>query len=227
MGNTKSYGQYCPIAITAEIICQRWTVLVLRAFFLGATRFSEIQKSAPLMSSALLTQRLRELETAGIIRKQKMSGSNSYQLTPSGEALFPILDQMGSWSQTWLRREITNEENLDPDVLMWELRRANLDCEDISRRRRVAHFMLTGTTPTKRNYWLVFEPEDTDICTKDPGHEVDIWISAHIKTLVEIWLGHRTIAKAVDDDLLILEGNQSEINHFHNWFSLSHFASKA
>ncbi len=226
MGKKKGYGQYCPISIASEVIAERWTPLVLRGFFCGATRFSEIQKSVPRMSSALLSTRLRELESANIIEQtpSRRARGKEYRLTEAGRELFPILDHMGTWAQKWLRREITRDENLDPDVLMWELRQISLLAGPGVKKRRVARFLLDGVAMKKRSYWLVFEPEDTEVCVRDPGYEVDLWITAHIRTLIEIWLGHRTILDARRDESLRLEGPRAEVEAFADWFALSHFA---
>jgi len=225
MPEKKGYRQYCPISVAAEVVAERWTPLVLRGFFCGATRFNEIQKSVPRMSSALLSNRLKELEYANIIEQVPSTGrGKEYRLTEAGQELFPVLDYMGTWAQKWLRREITSEENLDPDVLMWELRQLSLSSDQKVKERRVVRFLLAGVPVEKRSYWLVFEPEGTDICIRDPGHEVDLWVTAPMRTLVEIWLGHKSIAAARRDESLLLEGNRAEIKAFSDWFSLSHFA---
>lgn len=226
MPEKTGYRQYCPISVAAEVVAERWTPLVLRGLFCGATRFNEIQKSVPRMSSALLSRRLKELEYANIIEQVPSAHARGkeYRLTDAGQELFPVLDHMGTWAQKWLRREITSDENLDPDVLMWELRQVSLLAEAKVERRRVVQFLLSGAPVEKRSYWLVFEPEDTDICVRDPGHDVDLWVTAHIRTLIEIWLGHKTIAAARRDESLRLEGDRGEIKAFTDWFSLSHFA---
>lgn len=226
MPKKKGYGQYCPISVASEVIAERWTPLVLRGFFCGASRFSEIQKSVPRMSSALLSVRLRELESANIIEQvpSERARGKEYRLTEAGRELFTVLDHMGMWAQKWLRREITRDENLDPDVLMWELRQISLMADQRMEKRRVAQFHLSGVPIEKRAYWIIFEPEDTDVCIRDPGYEVDLWITAHIRTLVEIWLGHRTILEARRDESLRLDGSRREIEAFADWFSLSHFA---
>jgi len=226
MPETKGYGQYCPIAVAAEVLAERWTPLVLRGLFCGATRFNDIQASVPRMSSALLSRRLKELECANIIeRTPTASGRGSeYRLTPAGQELFPVLDRMGVWAQKWLRREITSAENLDPDILMWELRRTGLDADHRVDKRRVVRFHLDGVPVAKRFYWLVFEPEDVDICVRDPGYDVDLWVSSNVRTLVEVWLGHRPMSSALGDESLRLDGPRSEIDAFRKWFVLSHFA---
>ena len=227
MKNKQKYNQFCPVALTSELICNRWTTLILRAFFCGATSYSDIQNGAPLMSSAILSQRLKELEHANIIETIPANANQrkQYKLTAAGQALFPIIEQMGLWAQNWLRREITLEENMNPDVLFWELRQLNIARGIQITGRRVVEFRVSGVPSSKQRYWLVFEPTDIEICIKDPGHEVDLWVSSSIKTLVEIWLGHIPLGQACENGSLQLDGPRSEIEAFSKWYVLSHFAS--
>jgi len=232
-GSLKGYGQFCPIAVAAEVVAERWTPLVLRGLFCGARRFNEIQDSVPRMSSALLSRRLKELERANIIvRRPDGDGRGAtYRLTAAGEELFPVLDRMGCWAQKWLRREITRDENLDPDVLMWELRQTILQRGGPLARRRVVHFQLAGVPAARRLYWLVFEPQegrlhDVDICVQDPGHAVDLWVEASLRTLVEIWIGHLPLKTALEEEKLQLDGPPVECAAFREWYGLSHFAAE-
>ena len=80
--------------------------------------------------------------------------------------MWPVLDRMGAWAQTWLRREITKAENLDPDILMWEFRQLNPMLEETSSERRVVKFHLHGVPVANRFYWLVLEPEENEICIR-------------------------------------------------------------
>src|SRR5438094_7629070 len=103
------YGQFCPIAQAAEVLTERWTPLVIREIALtGSRRFNDIQRGVPLMSSSLLSKRLRELERAGIIeRRQRLDSKGSeYHLTAAGEELGQLFAQIGIWSERWLRRRI-------------------------------------------------------------------------------------------------------------------------
>lgn len=226
MTSERGYGQYCPIAVAAEILAERWTPLVLRALLCGATRYSEIRESVPRMSTALLSRRLRTLEDAGILSRTPDTSApgHDYRLTGAGRALLPVLEAMGYWSQHWLRREITRDANLDPDILMWELRRAARAGAVATGPRRVVQFGLDGVDPARRRYWLVFEPGDIDICARDPGFAIDLWVTAHMRSLVEVWLGHRGLDAAVEEGAIRLDGNAAERAAFRDWFVLSRFA---
>ena len=86
------YSQFCPVSMATEILCSRWTPLVIREFLCGSTRFNDIRRGLPRMSPALLSKRLSELEAAGVIVSIRgTSGSKEYQLTNAGEELVPLL----------------------------------------------------------------------------------------------------------------------------------------
>ena len=90
-----SYGQFCPVAMAAEILCTRWTVIVLRELIAGSTRFNDLRRGVPRMSPALLSQRLKQLEQASVISRSKVRGEPSvyeYQLTRSGRDLQPFTE---------------------------------------------------------------------------------------------------------------------------------------
>ncbi len=95
-----SYGQFCPVAMAAEIICSRWTALVLREMLCGSTRFNDLRRGVPRMSPTLLSKRLKELEEAGVIevRKTGRSGVSEYKLTRAGEDLRDIIMSLGVWA---------------------------------------------------------------------------------------------------------------------------------
>ena len=81
----KSYGQFCPVAKAAELFCERWTPLIVRDLAAGASRFSELQRGVPLMSPALLSRRLKQLEAEGVVERRRSSSGKTwtYHLTAS------------------------------------------------------------------------------------------------------------------------------------------------
>src|SRR5436853_1769537 len=104
-----SYKQFCPVAMAAEILCTRWTVLLLRELMAGSTRFNDLRKGVPRMSPALLSKRLKELEQAGIVerRSDPGSGSRDYHLTQAGRDLRPVVESLGVWGQRWLETRVS------------------------------------------------------------------------------------------------------------------------
>lgn len=225
MAEKPGYGQFCPIALAAEILAERWMPLVIRELLCGSVRFNDLQRGVPRMSSALLAQRLKQLQFAGIVeRRRGGGGAFEYHLTPAGQELFPVVEKMGLWAQRWLRHDLVDTANLDPDLLMWDIRR-NVVGKALSRDGRyVVEFRLSGVPISRRRYWLVFEGGVVDLCYRNPGFEVDLFVEASLRMLTQIWLGHVPIEQAIRDDRLRLDGSRGDRHAFRSWFALSMFA---
>lgn len=225
MDEKSGYGQFCPIALASEVLAERWTPLVIRELLCGSVRFNELQRGLPRMSSALLASRLKKLEFAGIIERRRAAGGGmEYHLTAAGRELFPVVEKMGLWAQRWLRHELVETANLDPDLLMWDIRRNVVRHVQNRARRHVTEFQLSGVPIKRRRYWLVFERGRVDLCYKDPGYDVDLFVKATLRVLTQIWLGHVTIEEAFREDKLRLEGSAADVAAFRSWFALSMFA---
>src|SRR5437016_11317522 len=100
-----SYKQFCPVAMAAEVLCTRWTIVVLREMIAGSTRFNDLRRGVPRMSPALLSQRLKELEHAGVVSRVKAQsepGIFEYHLTRAGRELQPLIEGFGIWGQRWI-----------------------------------------------------------------------------------------------------------------------------
>ena len=128
------------------------------------------------------------------------------------------------WAQKWLRREITQDINLNPDVLFWELRQSVLSDNYQVDSRRVVEFHLQGAPQDRRYYWLVFEHGDVDVCVKNPGHEVDLWVTSSLWVLVELWLGHISLSEAIGDESIRLDGDTKAVATFGTWITGSPMA---
>ncbi len=102
---TASYGQFCPVAMAAEIVCTRWTALVLRELLCGSRRFNDLRRGVPRMSPTLLSKRLKELAHAGIIEVRRGEDGFEYHLTPAGEDLRGVVMTLGFWGQRWVETE--------------------------------------------------------------------------------------------------------------------------
>jgi DNA-binding HxlR family transcriptional regulator len=100
MPTTRTYGDNCGIARALDVVGERWALLVVRELLLGPQRFSDLRTALPGASSNLLTDRLRELVTRGVIARRKLAppaASWVYELTEWGRELEPILLALGGW----------------------------------------------------------------------------------------------------------------------------------
>lgn len=219
-GVMKRYGQFCPVAQAAELLAERWTPLVIRELLSGSRRFNDIHRGVPLMSSALLSKRLKTLERFGVVERQPMpDGGHEYILTAAGEELRALTELMGVWGQRWVRRPVTTED-ADPALLMWDLRRS-INTWLLPARRVVVYFCFRDVTKGKRSWWLVLEGADPDLCLSDPGFGVDLTVSTDIITLAEVWVGDLALADAIRSRRIEIEG-QSELRRaFPGWLKLS------
>src|SRR5580693_5149596 len=100
MPTTRTYGDACGIARALDIVGERWALLVVRELLLGPQRFSDLRRALPGASSNLVTDRLRELQRSGVVRRRKLAapaGSWVYELTEWGQELEPIVLALGGW----------------------------------------------------------------------------------------------------------------------------------
>jgi DNA-binding HxlR family transcriptional regulator len=221
-----SYNQFCPVAMAAEILCTRWTLVLLRELVCGSTRFNDLRRGLPRMSPALLSKRLKDLERAGIVVRTKVPAEKDvfeYRLTEAGRELAPVVEAVGIWGHRWVQSE-ASLKNLDPNLLMWDIRR-NIDPAPMPSRRSVIQFIFGDLAPAQRNWWLVIEPgKDVDLCSVDPGFDVDLYLSTDIKTMTEVWMGYTPIARAKDEGRLTLTGDRKLETSMKTWLRLSRFA---
>ncbi|WP_306005190.1 winged helix-turn-helix transcriptional regulator [Aquicoccus porphyridii] len=223
-----SYKQFCPVAMAAEVLCTRWTVVLLRELIAGSTRFNELRRGVPRMSPALLSKRLRELERAGVIERERLSQApeiDAYRLTRAGRDLQPVIEAIGIWGQKWVETE-PSLENLDPELLMWDMRR-NLDTDPVPARRTVIEFIYPELPPAQRTWWLIVEPDRTvDLCHVDPGFDVDLYVTVDLRTMTEIWMGLKSVTRARDEGALCVVGHADLVDKMQAWLGLSPFATQ-
>ena len=97
----RSYGQYCGVAKALDVIGDRWTILIIRELLIrGACRYTDLRNGLPGIAANLLSDRIRELESAGLIRREDAPppvAATVFQLTEAGEQLYPVLDAIGRW----------------------------------------------------------------------------------------------------------------------------------
>ena len=220
-----SYKQFCPVAMAAEILCTRWTVLVLREMYAGSTRFNELRRGVPLMSPTLLSKRLKDLEDYGVIERVKTAepGVCEYRLTAAGQDLRSIVMGLGVWGQRWVKTQ-SSLKNLDPSLLMWDMRR-NINPTPMPHKRSVIQF-LYPELGGKQRYWLVLDRGAVDLCLIDPGFEVDLYVVADLRAMTAIWMGLTTVRAEVQAGHLKLTGDPNLKRSMQTWLGLSPFAKE-
>jgi len=95
----------CPVCRTAEIVCAKWTILIVRDLADGHSRFSQMERSLAGISPRTLSLRLRALEEEGVVERRTYSEVPprvEYALTEKGRALIPIIDSMRVYGKLWL-----------------------------------------------------------------------------------------------------------------------------
>jgi len=221
-----SYNQFCPVAMAAEILGARWTLLLLRELVVGSCRFNELRRGVPRMSPALLSKRLKDLEIAGLLTRHPVRGEPNtfeYQLTNAGRDLKPVIEAIGNWGQRWVDTE-TSLEKLDPNLLMWDMRR-NIDPTPMPSFRSTIQVIFTDLKKTQQNWWLIVDPgQEVDLCSVDPGFDVDLYLSTDLRTMTEIWMGYTTIERAKEQGRLVLTGSKQLAADMGSWLRLSPFA---
>ncbi|TAL34715.1 MAG: transcriptional regulator [Phenylobacterium sp.] len=211
----KGYGQFCPVAKTAEIFAQRWTPLIIRELCFGPRRFNEIHVGVPLMSRALLVQRLTELEEAGVIATQPLSQGKLYSLTPAGAEMSQLICLMSDWGQRHGQGRIAQEE-LDPTLLMWGMKR-QVDLNELPDHDVVLRFEFRGVPKAhaaRRYWWMILRSDDVEVCLKDPGRDVDVVLASDLEAFVRVWMGHRGLQDALAKGDITLSGDKARIAEF-------------
>ncbi len=110
----------CPVCRTAEVVCGKWTLLLVRDLAEGRSRFCELERSLAGISPRTLSLRLRALEELQIVERQtfgEVPPRVEYALTEKGRALLPIIDDMRAYGEHWLGEQCLERAESEPDAL--------------------------------------------------------------------------------------------------------------
>ena len=210
------------MAKAAEILCERWTLVVIRELTAGSRHFNDLRRGVPLMSPSLLSRRLKQLESAGVLRRIRDNSGVAYELTPAGVELQPLVETMARWGSRWVRRRLS-QDDLDAGLLMWDIRR-QVDASRFPARRVVVQFRFPDAPPGKRHWWLVSQAGATDLCLEDPGYEVDVSLEAPLHVLTAVWMRDISFKEAVRSHGLTMEGERKLQLRVSDWLGASSLA---
>ena len=110
----RSYGEYCSIAKALDVVGDRWTFLIIRELVIrGACRYTDLKNGLPGIATNLLSDRIRELEAAGVIWREEAPppvATTLFHLTEAGAELGPVLDAIGRWGVRYMAEPAEDDE---------------------------------------------------------------------------------------------------------------------
>ena len=188
----RSYRQYCSLAKALELVGDRWTLLIVRELLLrGALRYTDLRTGLPGIATNLLADRLRDLEAAGIVRREAAPppvATTLFHLTPRGTELAPAVLAIGRWGEEL----ITERDEQDAFCTHWLSLQAKLHLADQAPDRPpVAIELRTGDEP------LTIETVDGVVRTRPgPASEPDLVLTGPPELLVGVLTGRLSLRDA-------------------------------
>lgn len=219
------YGMICPITRACEILEPRWTIPILVGLWAGATKFNDLRREVGNISPALLSKRLKDLESMGFVERicDPSTGSVDYIRTEAAIALEPALDALAQWAQCHIEAEAalctTSVSNL-----MWGMRKV-FDEDALPRRRLVMQFRFSDPGLEYDTYWALVQPGvPVEICMSIPGFDVDLYVETNRISLLGILLGRTSVARELESGQLFLGGDPVLARTMQRWLKLGDYA---
>lgn len=218
-----NYNQFCPIAKAMEVLGEKWTLLIIRELLSGFTRFNELQRGLCQISPTVLTKRLAFLEESGLIFRKRIPGQRGYEYFPTEacQELFPVLEQIGVWGMRWTQDQITDGD-YDLSLLMLHLEHA-IEPSQLPGSETVIKFNFSDSTEYPE-WWVDVIGDRVEVCTHDPGKEVDIYFNCTVRVMCEVWMQQRSYRQAIADGVLQLVGPKALTRNVEKWLKPNVFA---
>ena len=209
-------ASHCPATKAADLLGDKWVLLILRSMYVGACRYSDFTSAMPRISSSVLSGRLKQMCEHGLIVRRGDAGQQAlYNLAPSGREAQPIVNALAAWGLKWAQRH-TSVDQLDVGGAMWDLHRS-IDVNELPDGENVIAFMLKDLEKHDR-WWIVASRTEIDLCNIDPGKSVDVYINGSLQTLLDIWMGQRDLGHVMGEEELIITGNKPLVDTVRRWF---------
>jgi DNA-binding HxlR family transcriptional regulator len=212
------------VAKAAEILGDRWTLLIVRDLLTGTCHFNALERGLPGISRGLLAERLRRLQRMGVVEKLdrgKGPRQTEYRLTRAGQELRTVIESLLTWGARWAFGQ-PEANDLDPILLLWWMR-SRVRVEQLPQQRVVVQFDFRGAV--NESYWLVLTRQDVSVCLTHPGFDLDVLVTADLAAFFRIWLGHMDFTVALQEGLVEIEAIPALAHDFPHWFAYSHAAA--
>jgi DNA-binding HxlR family transcriptional regulator/putative sterol carrier protein len=216
MSGKRTYGDMCRFAHALDIVGERWALLVVRELVLGPKRFTDLRAGLPNASPNVLSQRLRELEEAGVVQRRKLpppAASRVYELTEWGAELGPIVTQLGHWGTR--APNPPDGDFIGPDSIALAFR---------------SHFDPVRTADVQASYELRFGESDYTLAIdrgelelrKARAEDPDLVIETDPPSLGRVLGGEQEPAEALGTGAVrILEGDEQAFAELFRFFPIS------
>jgi len=211
----RSYNQYCPIARGAEIFATRWTPIIVRNLLLGCRTFGELRDGAPGIPRSVLSERLRQLEGAGIVQRREHPRGRGwlYEPTEACEELRAVCDALGGWGARWAEMA---PQHLHPYYALWAMARG-ISSVQLPERRVTTRFEFPGMPLKKRRFWLLVQRPEPEVCVKPPGFEEDLVVTTDAEWLARWVMGQSTLGGGMKARRVEVEGPQRLVRTLRAW----------
>ena len=218
------YNEACPISMAATVVCERWTLQIVREMFLGSCRYSEIQRYIPNISPSLLRNRLRFLEQKGVIVRKRSQSGNRYEyfLTPAGKSLAPLLTEMGRWGIRWANDCMTDKQNTAAGLVRDFA--GGLNIEELPSGDTVVQidFDEPGNPATG---FIHVRGGTVQTCDTNLGFDTDVLFRSTIRTLTKIWYGELGIDVAIESGQMTVDAPPVYSRRIGRWLGISSFTT--
>jgi len=216
------YGLLCPITRACEILEPRWTIPILSEILSGSTRFNEIRRSVGNISPGVLSKRLSEMESSGLIERveDRATGVVDYIRTEKAISLKPALNAMAVWAQQNIDAEIALADTaITP--LMWAVRKV-IRVDELPHKRSVVRFHFSNAKSDFDTYWLLAQRGGLpEMCTNDPGLDVDLYIETTVEAFGGILMGRTKMEQETERGTFFLSGDARLVRTIGQWLPIS------
>jgi DNA-binding HxlR family transcriptional regulator len=210
----RTYGDGCAIAHGLDLVGERWALLVVRELILGPKRYTDLRRGLPNASPNVLSERLRELEEAGIVRRRKLpppAGARVYELTDWGRELEGIVISLGHWAARSPSQPSDAPIGVDSTVLAL---RSRFDPS-------AAHGLRAGYELRLGEDRFRIEVADDRIdLARGDAHQADATIGTDPGTLAAVLWGGRPLADAQRSGTMTIEGDKAAVERFLRLFPM-------
>jgi DNA-binding HxlR family transcriptional regulator len=206
--NVRTYDHFCLTARSLERVGDRWSLLVIRDLLTGAKRFTDLMDRLGGITPKTLSQRLRELEDAGIVAVDREPGRREvwYRLTPTGADLRPVLDALSRWGLQHAWRPPQPGESLHAEHLLRSVAQA-IDLAAGDHEPARWHFRLDGG-----DYLVESDGHQWSLTAGAPSTQADVTINATTQGLTAL------IFRGLDDGVDIT-GESGPVQRFRRLIS--------